>query len=152
MADEMMETAEMVVAASGCTGIVGVDFMVSDSSISVIEINPRFVATLDTIERSTGLNLVQLHMDACQGRVPERNGKPKQICIRRILFADSDIRVNTDLSPIINSVADIPVMPASFEEGDAVISVYGEGKDIRSAEEMLSRVIRQCEVMMLGGK
>lgn len=140
--EQMISYAERAAAASGCLGILGIDFMVSDDEVYAIELNPRFVATLDTIETATGINLVKIHLDACQGILPDMMPVPKRYALRRILFADRQCAVLDDLSFIAPGVADIPVPPASFEEGGAVISVYGSGPDPASAQRALDTTIR----------
>ena len=140
--DQMISYAERAAAASGCLGILGIDFMVSDDEVYAIELNPRFVATLDTIETATGINLVKIHLDACQGILPDMMPVPKRYALRRILFADRQCAVLDDLSFLAPGVADIPVPPASFEEGGAVISVYGSGPDPASAQRALDTTIR----------
>ncbi|MDD1729430.1 MAG: ATP-grasp domain-containing protein [Methanospirillum sp.] len=138
----MRGMAEEIAGASGCKGVVGVDFLVTDDRIIPIEINPRFVATLDTIECATGCNLVRMHIDACHGILPAVVPEGERTCIRQILFAPRDLTISTDLSYLIPDVADIPVPPAEFEAGDAVISVFGEGTDESSARMALDKTIR----------
>lgn len=142
MQDAMISYAERAAAASGCRGILGIDFMVSDDAVYAIELNPRFVATLDTIEAATGVNLVDLHLSACQGILPDTMPVPQQYALRRILFADRHCEITHDLSFLSPQVADIPVPPAVFDEGSAVISVYGSGQDLASAQEALDTTIR----------
>jgi predicted ATP-grasp superfamily ATP-dependent carboligase len=142
MQDVMISCAERAAAASGCRGILGIDFMVSDDAVYAIELNPRFVATLDTIEAATGVNLVGLHIDACRGILPDAMPVPVQYALRRILFADRPCEITDDLSFLAPQVADIPVSPAMFDEGSAVISVYGSGRDLAAAQEALDTTIR----------
>lgn len=142
LAGEMVRYAETAAAASGCRGIMGVDFMVSDSEVYAIELNPRFVATLDTIEAATGLNLFSMHCDACRGILPGSMPTPLRFAMRRILFAEKPVRICSDLGHLRPNVADIPVPPAKLEEGSAVISVFGTGPDEASAERKLDTTIR----------
>jgi len=140
--EKMVRYAEHAAAVSGCQGVLGIDFMVSDDTVYAIELNPRFVATLDTIESATGVNLVQLHIDACRGVIPMEMPAPVRYAMRRILFADRPCAVTRDLTYLSPHVADIPVPPAYFEEGGAIISVYGEGSDMAIAEQALDTTIR----------
>ena len=140
--DEMIRYAELAAARSGCIGVLGIDFMVCSDAVYAIELNPRFVATLDTIESATGINLVDLHINACKGEVPESMPVPVQYAVRRILFADRSFTLTQDLSHLQPHVADVPVTPAEFEEGGAVISVFGSGSDLIHAEETLDNTIR----------
>ena len=136
LAGEMATTAEMIAGASGCIGAVGVDFVLPDEGgIPIaIEVNPRFQGTLETIEAATGLNLVRLHIDACEGRLPEGHPVVRQYAARRILFADHDLVVGDDLSPLASRISDIPNPGTPVQAGGAVISVRATGS---TAEEVL---------------
>lgn len=143
--NEMIRYAEKIAAASGCRGTVGIDFMAADR-VCAIEINPRFQATLDTVEMATGWNLFSRHVDACTGRLPERRPEPVQYAVRCILFAEKDMVVDADLKGLYPAVADIPWPGTAFEEGNAVISVYGWGNSREKALDMLdkhNRLVRQ---------
>ena len=129
MVPVMIKYAECAAAASGCRGILGIDFIVQDDSVYAIELNPRFVATLDTIERATGVNLFSLHVDACRGDIPSSVPLPVSYSVRKILFADKDIRVISDIGRFGLNVADIPLPLSEIEEGGAIISVFGKGYD-----------------------
>jgi len=139
--EEMIRYAEHAAASSGCRGVIGIDFIVNDGAVYAIELNPRFVATLDTIESSTGVNLVRLHIDACHGTIPKSVPAPVKYAMRRILFADRPLVITEDLIRFMPWVADIPVPPAQFEEGGAIISVFGEGHDLVDAEKSLDTTI-----------
>jgi uncharacterized protein len=148
LAGKMRDMAEAIAALSGCRGIIGIDFLVTDDQIFPIEVNPRFVATLDTIERATGLNLVRIHIDACQGTLPEKIPEPDVFSIRKILFAPYNLTICKDLTSLIPSVADIPAPCADFFAGEAVISVYGEGSDESAATDALDKTIKAVSQYM----
>ena len=132
--------AERIASGSGCIGSVGIDFVLGDDTW-VIEINPRFQATLDTIERATGINLFRAHADACAGRIPVKRPVPIRFAARSILFAERDLIVREDLSHMHPYVADIPPVGTSVEEGHALISVFGEGHTRDDACEALDNTI-----------
>jgi predicted ATP-grasp superfamily ATP-dependent carboligase len=127
MAAEMIRVAEQVVAASGCVGSVGVDFIVGDD-LHLIEINPRFQGTVDTVETATGWNLFDLHVAGCEGRLPVLPPRVAgRYAVRSILFAEEELVVTGDLSGLAPIVADIPWPGTVIEEGGAIVSVYGQG-------------------------
>jgi predicted ATP-grasp superfamily ATP-dependent carboligase len=132
----MIETAEKIAAASGCIGSVGIDFMLG-SVPWAIEINPRFQATLDTVEAAIGMSVFQLHVDACRGILPEKRPVQRRVAVRRILFAERDMTVRADLAPLAPAVADIPWPGTKIEEGHAVVSVYGKGATRNEAIQTL---------------
>lgn len=144
LANEMMACAERICAASGCVGSVGVDFMAGERPWA-IEINPRFQATLDTVEMATGESIFSMHMDACRGMLPAKGPVPRKVAIRRILFAERDMQISVDLASFAPRIADIPWPGTEFEEGNALVSVYGCGKSISAACTDLERNIRSVK-------
>ncbi|MDI6720275.1 MAG: ATP-grasp domain-containing protein [Methanomicrobiales archaeon] len=143
----MIRLAEEIAGASGCIGSIGVDFVLGEDAFA-IEINPRFQATLDTVEMATGLNLFRLHMDACRGRLPERMPAPSRFAVRRILFSERDRTIRADLAPLSPRVADIPWPGTDVEEGQAIISLYGWGETPEAAFGMLDRTTDQVRRLL----
>jgi uncharacterized protein len=140
LAGEMVKLAEKIASGSGCIGTVGVDFVVGDRPC-VIEVNPRFQGTVDTVEMATGANLFSLHVRACGGHLPGGDFIPRQFAARKILFAEEDLVVAKDLLPYSSFISDIPWPGASFEKGEAVASVYGTGPDRDTALQVLDKHI-----------
>jgi uncharacterized protein len=139
--DRMIALAEQIAAASGCRGTIGIDFVVGNNGPVAIEVNPRFQATVDTVEMAYGCNLFDLHLNACRGILPTEPPKVKQVALRTIIFADRDITVAEDLSRFREFVADIPWPGTTFEEEQAVISVYGRGPTPEAAAAVLDKHI-----------
>ncbi|NYT05943.1 MAG: ATP-grasp domain-containing protein [Methanomicrobiales archaeon] len=145
---EMIRIAEHAAGASGCIGSVGVDFVLGDR-IWAIEINPRFQATLDTVEMATGMNIFDLHINACRGVLPPCTPPARRgYAARAIVFADRDMTVRDDLSALSPAVSDIPWPGTAIEEGGAVASAYGWGASREDACAMLDKTItRVCGYM-----
>lgn len=139
--DDMVAMAERVAAASGCTGTIGIDFILGSTTPVAIEVNPRFQGTVDTVERAYGCNLFQYHVDACRGKLPPGTVPPRQVAIRSILFADRDLTITSDLKHLAPFVADIPWPGTFFEEGQALISVFGWGPTRDAAVSLLDKHI-----------
>ena len=137
----MMQMAEQIAAASGCTGSIGIDFVVGDEMPYAIEINPRFQGTVDTVERAHGCNLFLYHIDACAGTLPPVSPEKKQVAVRSILFADRDMTIKVDLKHLKSCIADIPHPDTSFEAGQALVSVYGWGSTRKEAFFLLDKHI-----------
>ena len=138
---KMITLAERIAAASGCRGTIGIDFVIGTSGPVAIEVNPRFQGTADTVEMATGCNLFDLHAAACSGQLPALRPESREVAARGILFADRDMTVNADLMALKDFVADIPWPGTFFEKGQAVVSVYGRGRDREVALAMLDKHI-----------
>jgi hypothetical protein len=121
---------------------VGIDFVLEKDAWA-IELNPRFQATVDTVERALGVNLFQLHLDACRGILPVRPFRRRQYAIRQILFAPRNLVVREDLMPLFPRVADVPWPGTRIAEGDAIVSVLGWGPTPAQAEAMRDDTINR---------
>jgi predicted ATP-grasp superfamily ATP-dependent carboligase len=147
LAGRMKALAVEAAAASGCRGSIGIDFVLGEDA-RAIEVNPRFQATVDTVEASTGLSLFSLHMDACRGRLPAKVPDPGCHAVREILFAERDRVVEEDLSRFAPRVTDIPWPGTRYEEGQAMISVLGTGKDRSGALQDLGNTLNMLKRYM----
>jgi predicted ATP-grasp superfamily ATP-dependent carboligase len=141
---QMVSVAERIAASSGCVGTVGIDFVVGKDAYT-IEINPRFQATVDTIEKATGFNVFQCHMDAYRGILPNAAPEPIIFAARNILFADQDINVHVNLKRFHSISSDIPWPDTFFEKDHAIISVYGWGSSRHDALMLLDKNIKTVQ-------
>lgn len=145
--DRMAEIAEKIAAASGCTGCIGIDFVLTDTEAYAIEINPRFQGTLETVEAATGKSVFQLHLDACHGILPERAAGSKTIAtptdyfVRKILTAPEDMTIKTSLLSLSDIITDIPYPGTQFEKGQVMFSVIGSGSTPNDALASLDKNI-----------
>ncbi len=139
--ESLLALAEDIAAKSGCIGSLGIDFMLTDDGIRTIEINPRFQATLDIVEMSTGINIFNLHRNAARGILPASRPVPKMTAVRTIIFAEHDCVVKDDLKSLHPDIADIPWPGTEIEEGNAVLSVYGRGANEDEALAILDKTI-----------
>ena len=138
---ELVAIAEQIAAASGCLGTIGIDFVAGKKKAWAIEVNPRFQGTVDTVERACGCNLFDLHVGACQGRLPAAAPPACQVAVRSILFADRDTTITNDLSQLKEFISDIPWPGTFFEKDQAMVSVHGLGPTRAEAYALLDKHI-----------
>ena len=111
--DLMTGYAKEIALEYGLLGSNGVDFIVSDKGPYVIEVNPRFQGSLDTVELATGINVFQAHVDSFSGILAEPRDL-KCFAAKAIVFGEKHGVVGTDLSNKLfecmdhNEAADIP--------------------------------------------
>lgn len=122
----LAQMAEEIVCRLGLVGCNGVDFLLTERGPVVVEVNPRFQGSLDTVELSTGLNVFQAHMDAFEDRLPEVP-RPRQAAGRAIVFAPRDLQIYEDLSGAC--VADVPRPGSRIMKGEPVLSLLATGKE-----------------------
>jgi hypothetical protein len=122
--------AEEIVAELHLLGSNGVDFLLTEKGPVVVEVNPRFQGSLDTVELSTGLNVFRAHLDAFSGILPERPVPlPQRTAGRVIFYAPEDLKIGPELSMSIEGLADVPRPGALIKSGDPVASILATGKN-----------------------
>ncbi|MCS7122270.1 MAG: ATP-grasp domain-containing protein [Archaeoglobaceae archaeon] len=133
---EIEKIAIETVSLFDLLGSVGVDFILAEKPY-VLEINPRFQGSLDTVEWSCDVNLFKMHVMAFEGKKVEKP-KLKRVAIRAILFSPERVKVLDDLSgnPFY---ADIPNRGDVYEKDDPLVSILAT---------KLEEVIRRKEIFM----
>ncbi|UEC41907.1 MAG: ATP-grasp domain-containing protein [Methanothrix sp.] len=145
--EEMMDIGEEIAEALRLVGSNGIDFILAESGPLVLEVNPRFQGSLDSVEISTGMNLFQAHLLSFEGVLPERP-KPRGFGARGILFADGNLGICADLRSVTPWVADVPRPGSMAKRGDPVVSILSYGKEKSKAVDLLKgrswRILRAC--------
>lgn len=128
-ADKVCALAEDLTSELGLLGSNGVDFVVTDDGPVVIEVNARLQGSLDTVELSTGLNIVDAHVKAAKGELPERV-KVKRYAAKTIVFAKQDGMV---LEEFDKGIVDIPEKGRVVKPGEPIATGIGVGNSRESA-------------------
>ncbi|UYZ39391.1 MAG: ATP-grasp domain-containing protein [Candidatus Methanospirare jalkutatii] len=147
-ADKMCEIAEFLVLELGLKGSNGVDFVVNDDGFFVLEVNPRFQGSLETVEHCTGLNVVSAHLKACEGELPpKQRGAEEKYAARLILFAERDCVVEADLRRFCGGNEE-----KMLEKGVGGGEERGreEGKEERSAGGWIADIPQRGRVLRRG--
>ncbi|MCD4840470.1 MAG: ATP-grasp domain-containing protein [Methanosarcinales archaeon] len=145
--DWMRETSMNLAKELALVGSNGVDFIITDKGPVVLEVNPRFQGSIDTVERSTGLNIFRLHHESFQGKLPVC-GHSQCFSIKTIFFAPRRLvvekRVYDYLVQCYNegTAADVPSKGTVCEKDEPVVSFLSEGSSrmevVSQAEQLVN--------------
>lgn len=122
---EIEAVSESIVIDFGLIGSNGIDFVIGPDGPVVIEVNPRFQATLDTVERALAINMFDAHVKACLGELIQRP-EYRRFASRVVYFAERDLEIRKRLSQPF--YMDIPCKGTHIQRGKPVISAIGCGK------------------------
>ncbi len=132
------EVAEEVVRELKLIGSNGVDMIVKDDDVYVIEVNPRFQGTFEVAEASLGINMAEAHIMACGGDIMEVP-RPKKFAVKMIVFSKDRCSVgNLDF----NGINDIPVPKVIIEKGEPVATVLTSGKVLENTVYMAEGLVK----------
>jgi predicted ATP-grasp superfamily ATP-dependent carboligase len=143
-------------------GLWGVDAVVADDQVWPVEVNPRYTASVEVLERTANWNACQLHWQACvEGRLPDLlSASSGGLAGKRIVFAAADVRVIPallDWAEAQNagqpwpSLADLPASPGPVRRGAPLLTVMvgpETGDDLAGLQRRLDQQVTQVHMML----
>jgi len=131
LADRITDT---VTQAFKLRGVNGIDFVARGGLPYPVEVNPRYTAALELVERAHGLSIFETHARACAGVLPASLppgdaaavgavGKAIVYAKRTIVIGDTHAWLEDD------SVRDIPAPGQRIARGHPVCTVFARGPD-----------------------
>ncbi len=154
---ELSRLGQCLAAEYRLTGLFGVDFIVAGGCMFVLEINPRYTASIEVLEQAVPLDqsIVAHHVAACEKHVlphvdvhPEKSGR---FFGKAILFADRRASVGPRfeclLAPIDAArrwtpLADVPAPGTTINVGQPMVTVRAEAATFSA----LMRCLKQLAV------
>lgn len=142
---EIKETAEELVEYLSLQGSNGVDMIYDHGELKIIEVNPRFQGTFECAESSLGINMVDAHLQACEGNLINLP-KPQKFAVKMIVFARNRSIVG-DIN--FKGVYDLPHPQVIIEKNEPVATVLQSSPiledAIYSAKKTVERVYSGLE-------
>ncbi|PKL67540.1 MAG: hypothetical protein CVV28_04480 [Methanobacteriales archaeon HGW-Methanobacteriales-1] len=127
------EVGQEVVKYLKLVGSNGVDMIINNGEIYIIEVNPRFQGTFECSESSLGINLIDAHIKACEGELIKTPAVEKYT-IKEIIYAPEKSLVGKINIP---GVYDIPREHTIIEKGEPMVSILQTGK---TCDEAINKV------------
>ena len=129
-------------------GLFGVDAIDDGSTVWPVEVNPRYTASVEVLERAIGFQAVQLHAEACcRGTLAEPQAPSSDHCVgKAILYAPTDLvvsarfffwaRQRAEAWPWPD-LADVPDVGAVIRRGQPVATFFAEASDESATQHAL---------------
>ncbi|MCC7558074.1 MAG: carboxylate--amine ligase, partial [Methanobacteriaceae archaeon] len=122
-----------------------VDMIYDHGELKIIEVNPRFQGTFECAESSLGINMVDAHLQACEGNLINLP-KPQKFAVKMIVFARNRSIVR-DIN--FKGVYDLPHPQVIIEKNEPVATVLQSSPiledAIYSAKKTVERVYSGLE-------
>lgn len=133
------QLATIAAAEFGLVGVNGIDFIEHAGVPYPIEVNPRWSASMELIERSIGIGIFAVHAAACtRGDLPDPAGAPNGAVGKAIVFArDHCVAGDTDAWLADTDIRDVPHAGDVIAAGSPVCTVFAEACDAASCEAAL---------------
>lgn len=133
------EVAEEIISQLPLVGSNGVDFVIKDGELYLIEVNPRLQGTVECAEAVLNVNIMEAHIEACQGTIIDIP-TPNRFAVKMIVHTRERSRVG---KLDIEGINDIPVENVIIEEGEPVATVITSGKIFENTVYSAKRMVEQ---------
>jgi predicted ATP-grasp superfamily ATP-dependent carboligase len=132
--------ASTVTSEFGLVGLNGLDFMARDGVPYPIEVNPRFSASMELLERIHDLSMFELHARACRQTLPAAAPVSKGVEGKAIVFARRDVTLGDTRAWMgDHSFADVPHPGEHIQRGHPICTVFAHASDGQSCHHLLTR-------------
>ena len=128
-------------------GLFGIDFLLSDGIPAILEVNPRYSASMELLEQISALNLLDMHLQALDGgpapRAPLRPpaaGGPRFLA-KGILYAVRSTRNRADPGSLqALGCRDVPCFGETIDAGHPICTiVVGGGSQAACRARLVER-------------
>jgi predicted ATP-grasp superfamily ATP-dependent carboligase len=145
---EFERLGSCLAAAFPLCGLFGVDTVVAGPDVWAIEVNPRYTASVEVLERAAGWRAIELHRHTCRGGgvptdLPRATGP---LHGKAVVYASADGTVEPEwyrhledlVSPAAGcALADLPPVGTHIRAGQPVLTVLALGRDVRAVHGRL---------------
>jgi len=143
--DRATVLAETVTRAFGLVGVNGVDFVARAGLPYAIEVNPRYTAAMELVERAYGLSLFDVHVEACRGALPAfdlagaRRATPQAVG-KAIVYARRPTALGDTRSWLLDpDLRDISPPGTRFAPREPICTIFARGRDAAACFATLTR-------------
>jgi predicted ATP-grasp superfamily ATP-dependent carboligase len=137
-AAQLRSLGSLLAEGYGLTGLFGMDFVLAPDGLWLIEVNPRYTASVEVLERMTGENLLALHAAACEdGSIPDRpRPSPKTGIGKQIVYAGRSVVIPPEFDRLVAewnppnqsaSISDVPRSGDRILAGQPIATVFASG-------------------------
>jgi len=134
--------ATAVTEAFGLVGVNGIDFVARSGVPYTVEVNPRYCASMELVERARGISIFQLHTRACAGHLPEvdlTGPGPADVVGKAILYARHDlVPEGTARWLEDDDVRDVPPPGERIERGHPICTLFARGGTVAACGAALA--------------
>jgi predicted ATP-grasp superfamily ATP-dependent carboligase len=152
----LSDAASAIARRFGLRGLNGLDFVVTRGVPHVLEVNPRYTASMELLEEISGVNLIDLHLEALAGGpLPDgllvaspgrRQGPP--FLGKGILYAERTVRGVEPERLAALGCRDIPVAGETIRAGQPVCTVIAPGRSPDDCRRNLVALAAQAKGLL----
>ena len=144
---QLLRLGEVLCSELGMTDLYGVDLLLDDEKLWTIEVNPRYTAAVEVVERAYGISvfnsLQQPQANPCVGKV--------------VLFAKRSLVITEEVHQQLMqqageiawpAIADIPATGTEIAAGRPVLTLFAEADSCEAVTVRLQQRVAEAERLL----
>ena len=136
--DEVEAVAAALTQEYRLRGLNGFDFVLRGDRPVVLEVNPRYCASMELVERATGVSVFGLHVAACRGdELPSRITAASGVWEKAIVYATRTVAVPDTTERLARGIRDVPHPAEVIRAGHPICTVLVSGATRSRCEDAL---------------
>jgi predicted ATP-grasp superfamily ATP-dependent carboligase len=156
----IMRIGQVIAEQFELLGLFGVDMVIDADTVWTIEVNPRYTASVEIVERVTGSKAIAMHAEACNNfQLPQihlpaqpaaANSRPCHG--KAVLFARRDFEIPRQFADVAlagslkqpwPSHGDISPAGTPIQAGRPILTLFAEGATVEEVEcQLRERAMR----------
>jgi predicted ATP-grasp superfamily ATP-dependent carboligase len=156
---EVQRIGNCLAAAFPLCGLFGIDMIVAGPDVWTIEVNPRYTASVEVLERMGGLVALGLHQEVCHG-APLPRVTPliaDRLYGKAVVFARADHTIGDAFYRRLDAIrsctgdcefADLPQVGTTIRAGKPVLTTLTQGRDVREVHHRLRAIARMIHALL----
>jgi predicted ATP-grasp superfamily ATP-dependent carboligase len=143
----VVEVGNLLAKEFDLRGLFGVDLVLAANGVWVIEVNPRYTASVEVLERAIGFNPIDVQFAACrQQRLPDGERRAARLVGKLVVYADRAQTITAETVEALLDwnrgqawpvVADVPRAGTTVELGRPLLTVFAEADDAANVRREL---------------
>jgi predicted ATP-grasp superfamily ATP-dependent carboligase len=132
--------ADHVTSQFELLGLNGLDFIARNGVPYPIELNPRYSASMELIERGQGLSMFDAHVQACRGVLPAGAPPVAEVEGKAIVFARRDVNIaESGVWTDAERFADVPHPGEQIRRGHPICTIFARARTASACYQLLLR-------------
>lgn len=140
--NEMIETSKNLAYEFDLIGSNGIDYILNENGLYIIEINPRIQGTFECVEKSLQINMLNAHIKSCLNE-PFDIPKAKYYAYKKIIYSPCRSKyAKIDL----DNIYDLPHIGTITEKSEPLLTIIDKNTNFRELYEKVeksSRIVSQ---------
>ncbi len=130
---EMIETSQNIAHKFDLIGSVGVDYILNENGLYVIEVNPRIQGTFECVEKSLQINMLDAHIKSCLN-IDIPIPKAKYYSYKKIIYSPC----RNKYSKIdLDNIYDLPHIGTITEKSEPLLTIIDKDTDFKKLCEKI---------------